>query len=184
MWKSRKIKENQMADYIQLIPLIQKWEGGWSDDPDDPGGATMKGITLRTYRNYCKAMGLPEPTKEDLRNISSEHWNEIFKSMFWNKWKADEIKSQSVANFLVDWYWNSGVWGVKIPQRVLGITDDGIAGPATLHAINTHDPRALFDKLQARRLEYVESLVRNKPVLGKFLKGWKNRINDFQYSES
>lgn len=48
------------------------------------------------------------------------------KKLFCNRWMADLIKDQAVANTLVDWVWGSGVYGVKIPQRMLGVTADGV----------------------------------------------------------
>jgi lysozyme family protein len=51
-----------MADYKKLIPHILKWEGGWANDSVDKGGPTMKGITLNTYKSYCKMKGKSVPT--------------------------------------------------------------------------------------------------------------------------
>ena len=109
-----------MADYRKLIPIIKKWEGGWANDKDDLGGATMMGVTIGTYTNYCRRKGKGKPSNEDLRNITKEEWEDIFKTLYWDRWKADEIENQSIANILVDWVWASGVHGIKRPQRMLG----------------------------------------------------------------
>lgn len=61
-----------------------------------------------------------------------------------------KLKNQSIANILVDWYWGSGKWGIVIPQRILGLTADGVVGPKTLDKINQEiekDAEALFDKI-------------------------------------
>lgn len=171
-----------MANYKLLVPIIEKWEGGWSDDPTDKGGATMRGITLYTYRAYCKNNRLPAPTKDDLKNISQDKWDAIFKNMFWDKWKADRIENQSVANILVDWFWNSGIYGIKIPQRLLGLKEDGIVGPITLNLINMLPSKELFTDIKAERIKFVENIVKNNPYQGRFLNGWKNRINDFKFN--
>lgn len=55
-------------NFRRALPLVLKHEGGWADHPKDPGGATMKGVTLATFRRYVKA----DATKTDLRNISEE----------------------------------------------------------------------------------------------------------------
>ena len=102
-------KESIMADVKKLAPFIQRWEGGFVDDPDDLGGATNMGVTIATYKVYRKRKGLSEPTEDDLKHLSNNEWIDILKSLYWDKWKADQIKSQSVANILVDWVWASGI---------------------------------------------------------------------------
>ena len=74
-----------MADYRKLVPFIKKWEGGFSNHPQDRGGATNKGVTLTTYRMvYGK-----DKTVDDLKNMTESQWNYIFKKLYWDKWKAD-----------------------------------------------------------------------------------------------
>ena len=125
-----------MADVNKLAPFILKWEGGFVNDPADLGGATNMGVTVGTYEAYCRKKGYPKPTIERLKNLTTEEWAEILKTMYWDRWKADLITSQSVANILVDWVWASGAHGVKIPQRLLGVAVDGIVGPKTIAAVN------------------------------------------------
>lgn len=92
-----------MADVRKLKPFILKWEGGFVNDPADLGGATNKGVTIGTYKEYRKKKGLPEPTVEDLKKLSDSEWTDILKTCYWNRWKADRIQNQSIANILVDW---------------------------------------------------------------------------------
>ena len=63
---------------------------------------------------------------EDLKHISDANWYDIIKTMFWDKWRADDIHSQKVANILVDWALASGIHGIKKPQALLGVVADGI----------------------------------------------------------
>jgi lysozyme family protein len=167
-----------MANYEKLIPIILKWEGGWSNDPKDSGGCTMKGITIGTFKMYFGK----SKTCKDLRNITDSQWRAIFIQRYWNRWSADAIKTQSIANLLVDWLWTSGVYGIKYPQRVLGVTDDGIVGPKTIAAINNYpNQKELFQKLWNRRKKHFEAIAKNGKQ--KFLKGWLNRLNDFKFEE-
>lgn len=170
-----------MADVMKLVPFILKWEGGFVDDPDDLGGATNRGVTIGTYATYCKKKGYPAPTVERLKNLSEKDWAEILKTLYWDRWKADDIKSQSVANILVDWVWASGVNGIKIPQQVLGVTVDGIVGTKTLAALNARNPKELFEKIKEARVQFIEDICRKRPANNKFKKGWLNRINNLQY---
>ena len=141
-----------MADVKELAPFILKWEGGFVNDPDDLGGATNMGVTISTYEAYCKKKGYPKPTIERLKNLSKEEWTEIMKTMYWDRWKADEIKSQSVANILVDWV-----------------------------AVNSKNPRELFDRIKIARFDFIEDICRKRPANNKFKRGWLNRINDIKF---
>ena len=173
-----------MAKIELLVPKILKWEGGFVNHPNDKGGATNKGITIGTFRHYRKLKGLPQPSVEELKNISNEEWMDILKTLYWDKWTADQINNQSIANFLVDWVWASGVYGIKYPQQVLGVASDGIVGIRTLTAVNEYpNQRELFQKLWDRRKQHFESIVQRDPSQKVFLKGWMNRLNDYKFEE-
>ena len=171
-----------MAKVEKLVPKILKWEGGFVNHPNDKGGATNKGITIGTYTYYRKVKGLPAPTVEELKNITTDEWMDILKTLYWDKWKADSINNQSIANLLVDWHWGSGVYGIKYPQQVLGVAADGIVGVKTLSAINDYpDQEELFQKLWNRRKQHFEDIVKRDPSQKVFLKGWMNRLNDYKF---
>lgn len=169
-----------MADYKKLIPTVLKFEGGFANHPLDPGGATNSGVTLSTFRSvYGK-----DKTVQDLKNMTMEQWEYIFKKKFWDRWKADDIDSQAIANLLVDWTWASGIYGIKYPQEVLGVKTDGIVGLKTLAAINYYpNKKELFDKLWNRRKKHFEDIVKNRPQSKVFLKGWLRRLYDFKWFE-
>ena len=117
-----------MADVNKLAPFILKWEGGFIDDPDDLGGATNMGVTIGTWKScgYDKD-GDGDIDVDDLHILTREDVvNRVLKPHYWDRWKADLIQDQSVANILVDWVWASGAHGIKIPQRLLGVTVDGM----------------------------------------------------------
>jgi len=166
-----------MATYTKVIKKILKWEGGYAGNIDG-ATCTMKGVTLATYRRFFGN----EKNCKDLKEITQAEWDYIFKKGFWDKWKADDIKNQSIAELLVDWCWTSGVWGIKFPQRVLGVKDDGIVGPKTLAAINDYENQEeLFNKLWNRRKKHFQDIAKGGKA--KFLGGWLNRLNDFKYRE-
>lgn len=166
-----------MADAKILIPFLMSWEGGYACIPGDRGSHTNKGITIATYRSVFGQ----ERTVEDLKKITDVEWEYIYRSLFWDKWKADDIRSQSIANLLVDWVWNSGArYGIRIPQSVLGVSIDGVVGPKTIAAINGHpDERELFRRLWVAREEFFKRIAVGPQK--KFLNGWLNRLNGIQY---
>ena len=170
-----------MANSSKLVPFILQWEGGFVNDPDDLGGATNMGVTIGTYEAYCRKKGYPRPTIERLKNLTKEDWAEIFKTMYWDRWKADGINSQAVANIVVDWVWASGVPGIKRPQKLLGVVSDGLVGAKTIAAINAADPKKLFDAIKADRAKFIDEICKARPKNEKYRKGWMNRINAIKY---
>ena len=171
-----------MTDINKLVPLIFKWEGNWSDNKNDKGGTTNMGITLSTWKSqgYDKD-GDGDIDINDLKLITKQDVVELLRKGYWNRWKADQIKNQSIANLLVDWVWNSGIHGIKIPQRVLGVTVDGIVGIKTINTINKYNPEILFNKLKQARREFFIKIAKNDKTQLVFLKGWLNRLDDFKF---
>jgi lysozyme family protein len=104
------------------------------------------------------------------------------KPVYWDKWRADEIKTQAIANLLVDWYWNSGKYGIRLPQKILGVQMDGVVGPKTIAAINSYpDQHRLFQLLWQEREDYFKRIVTADRTQKKFLAGWLNRLNAIRW---
>lgn len=171
-----------MAKIETLIPFLLKWEGGFVNDPDDLGGATNMGVTMNTYIAYCRRKGYPVPTVTRLKNLSEGQWVDIVKTMYWDRFRADEIHSQSVANICVDWLWLSGTVAIKRVQELVGVKVDGIVGPNTLVAINSMSSLVLFGMVKEERKRYIDEICRKRPANEKFRKGWLNRLNDLMYT--
>lgn len=169
-----------MADYRKLIPFILKFEGGFVNDPNDSGGLTNKGVTLNTFRSvYGRAK-----TINDLKRMTVDQWRHIFKSLYWDKCKADDIADQSIANMLVDFAWHSGVTtAIKKLQKIVGVTSDGICGVQTIGTINSRYAPETFNLLKAARMRYLQGIVKNKPSQARFMKGWTKRVNAIEYGK-
>lgn len=172
-----------MADVKKLAPFIFSWEGGYVNDPLDLGGETNMGVTIGTWKQVGKDLnGDGLINGEDLKLLDKDLIVDcVLKPHYWDRWKADQIKNQSIANILVDWVWASGSHGIKRPQRILGVTADGIVGPKTIAAINAADPAKLFALIKADRIKFVDEIVAARPANKRFEKGWKNRINSIKY---
>lgn len=174
-----------MADCKILGIALRSWEGGFVNDPDDAGGATMRGITLATYASYRKMKGRPAPTVSDLRAISDAEWWDCFKTMYWDVWQADKIQSQAVANICVNWGWGAGpVTAIKAVQNALGLKADGKVGPMTLAALNkshrVYGYRFIFNRIKAERgQQYLTAAKKGNNA--KFLDGWLRKWEGFHY---
>lgn len=166
-----------MAKFSEYAPKLLLLEGRYTNHPDDLGGPTQFGITLKTFQSYCGQ----EKTIKDLQNMTYGTWEKIMKDLYWDRCKADEIESQSVAEIVADWCVNSGVSGIKKVQEVLGCKPDGIVGPITLSLINTSDPHSLFDRIWNARKQFYTNIVKRNPSQKVFLNGWMNRLNSFKF---
>ena len=172
-----------MANIDLYLPRLLKWEGGFVNDPADRGGATNKGVTIATWRQvgYDKD-GDGDIDVADLRLLSTNDVRDrVLRPHYWNRWRADQIENQSLAELLVEWVWGSGKWGVILPQRVLGVVDDGKVGPATIRAVNNAYAPQLHAQLVTAKVEFLNALVRRDPVQKRFINGWLRRINDFPF---
>lgn len=170
-----------MADFQPYFQKVLKWEGGFVNDPADPGGATNMGVTISTWKAQGwdnNHDGVIDVT--DLKMATPEQIGIICKKNFWDIVGADQIKTQLVAQNIVDFGWGSGpVTAAKRTQAVLGVTADGKIGPATLAAINNYpNQQELLTRLVDDRIAFLNAIIAKNPVLQKFKNGWMNRVYD------
>ncbi len=168
-----------MADFKHIIPFIKRAEGGYANDPLDNGGETNKGIT---YKVWCSVFG--NNAHDRFITMSDEDWGAIFKKLFWDQTLGDQIKSQRIADILVDWIWGSGkhypeadVQDILIHAFGQHITEDGNFGPATVATLNSVDEQTLWTDIVAKRFWFLDQCVVSHPTNARFLQGWKNRMN-------
>lgn len=156
-----------MSKFDAILAETLTHEGGWSDHPDDPGGATMRGITLATFRRRQ-----PGATKEDLRRISDADLRHIYRVDYWRPVRGDDLPAGiDMATF--DAAVNSGVTqGSKWTQRALQVTADGRIGTATLAAAAAADPVPVIRKACELRM----GMLRGLKTWGAFGRGWSRRV--------
>ena len=156
------------TNFKSALKHVLVHEGGWADHPRDPGGATMKGVTLTTYRRHFGS----DKSKDDLRNISDEELEQIYNSGYWSKCCCGELPS-GVDYALFDAAVNSGPGrGAKWLQAAVGAKQDGGIGPKTLSRIKEHDPIQITDAMCDARLTFLHSLS----TWPTFRKGWGRRV--------
>lgn len=175
-----------MANFDAFFPTLLKYEGGFVNDPVDPGGATNKGVTMETFRSCAKQYLDIEPTLENLKALTDAQAGKIYKPLYWDKIRGDDIESQDLASIVFDFQVNAGASASKLLQKVLNdlgakppLAVDGAIGPGTMAALKSADPVEVYRRYKQGRIDYYEDLVAKRPALGKFLKGWLSRVNSF-----
>ena len=134
------------------------------NDPLDPGGETNWGISKRAYPSV------------NIKNLTKQQAIDIYKKDYWNVIKGDELPS-GVDLVVFDAAINSGnKQSVKWLQRSVGVTDDGVMGPATLAAVKKANPQDVVNKTTQQRLQFMKSL----DTWVRFGRGWTNRIVGLQ----
>lgn len=169
-------------DFSIALKYALRFEGGYSNDPKDPGGPTNKGVTQKKFDEWLLGKGFPP---RSVASITEQEIVQIYHEEFWMKFKCGYLPTPlSIAVF--DFCVNAGGNGAKRLQRVLGMKGnaiDGIIGNATLKAVRdfaNSDARTLdlVKAYQRGRKAYYYNIVTKKPSLVRFIKGWLRRVDE------
>lgn len=162
-----------MSGFREALPLILKYEGGYVNDPADPGGATNKGITQRVYDVYRTGRSLP---RQGVQLITPAEVEAIYLVNYWQAGHCDLLPwPLSLAHF--DACVNTGLaQAMKLLQRAAGVADDGVWGPVTAAAVQARGAGAIMAEQLLERLRFYDLLVQQKPALVRFFRGWVNRV--------
>src|SRR4051812_25286284 len=98
----------RMADFEHFLPILLRHEGGFVNHPADPGGPTNKGITLATFTHCARELLGMAPTLDALRELTDAQVAIIYKALYWDAIRGDDIRSQSLANIVCDFQINAG----------------------------------------------------------------------------
>jgi lysozyme family protein len=153
-----------MSSFDDAFAALIGNEGGYVNNPADPGGETMYGITARVARSqgYTGAM----------RDLPIDTAKSIAKQSYWDPLHLDEFDPR-VAFQMFDANYNGGQV-VRWAQQASGAAVDGKLGPNTITAIKGAEPRAFMMRFLAYRMKYLGSL-KTWPTFGR---GWSSRIAD------
>ena len=184
-WMSRKDDEIPPVDLDAMLLKTLRHEGGYSNDPDDPGGPTMYGCTLATYRAYYRNDSL---TEDDLRKATEEEIRTIFLQEYFYKPRLN-LLSGRIAPAVFDFGINAGpAQSIKILQRTCNtlrrtsgaLADDGIMGPLTAKKANSLPSGPVLAAFCDRRVSFYVDLVNKRPELRCYLNGWRKRAMSYR----
>jgi lysozyme family protein len=179
-----------MKSVRQLATQIVAREGGFVNDPDDPGGATNFGVTIHTLRRLRPNQRV---TVQDVRALTREQAIEIYIEHYFTRPRIAELP-EPLWPSVFDMYVNAGANAVRILQRLLvqmgiHVAVDGIIGPQTIAATHrAHDmaPAHLVDAYGIARRDYYYAIADRRPASRKFARrrdggkgGWITRAEEF-----
>jgi len=154
-------------NFDQAFDRLMSNEGGYVNDPRDPGGETNWGICKRSY------------PKVDIKNLTREQAKEIYFKDFWCRGQMNEY-NPAIAFQVFDIAVNSGIeTAVRMLQRAAGVADDGHIGAITIAAVNAKSVPDMLMLIIAERLDFWRKLS-TWPAFGK---GWAGRAAvDLRYA--
>ena len=153
-----------LVEFNDIIEVVLHHEGGYVNDPDDPGGETNFGIAKRSHPDV------------DIANLTKDGAKEIYKEHYWDRNKVEDLP-EDLRHIYFDMCVNQGRGrAVKIMQRAANakgadLVVDGGMGPKTIAAMNGVE----LQRVRAYRVKYYADLVTRKPDLEKFYFGWFRR---------
>jgi lysozyme family protein len=153
-----------MSHFPRCIKHVLAAEGGYVNDPNDPGGETKFGIAKRSYPDL------------DIKHLTADQAIALYERDFWRPIQGEDLPA-GLDLLILDHGINAGVdTSVRIIQALTGAPEDGDMGPITLASISGQDTEDLITRCSAARLAYYESLSgwRHYAV------GWRRRVQRMQ----
>ena len=183
-----------MPSVQDIAEEIVAREGGFVNDPDDPGGATNHGVTIHTLRRLGMDLtGDGQVTEADVRRLTRPQAVGIFVEHYYRRPRIDALP-EGLQPSVFDMYVNAGAAAVRILQRLLGdmgfpCDPDGVIGPATIRAAAMAAeaaPGLIADAYAIARRNHYYSLADQRPASRKYARrkdggkgGWITRAEEF-----
>ncbi len=171
-----------MSTFELSIPTILRHEGGLVNNPNDPGGITNHGVSLR----WLKSKGLAgdidhdgDVDAADIKLMTVDQASEFYRTFWWNAYSYGTINAQLVATKVFDTAVNMGPKRAHIfAQSIVGVPRDGVLGPKSFAEINACPSLKFLTAFQNLQAQFYRTLVATNPARQEFLKGWLNRAYD------
>ena len=155
-------------NFDHSLKLVLKSEGLYSNNPKDPGGETMMGVTKAAWATYLK-----RPIEDgEMAKLTVADITPFYKALYWDKSKCPDLPT-GIDYMAFDGSVNMGVGqSIRLLQKSLGCVPDGVIGPNTMKLINETDVSNMIDKYSAQKEMFYRSLA----LFNTFGKGWLARV--------
>ena len=155
-------------NFQKSFELVMKSEGGYVNNPKDPGGETMMGVTKNAWSTWLK-----RPIEDgEMAKLQYSDVKPFYEALYWNKAYCPQLPT-GLDYMAFDAAVNMGVGqSIRLLQKSLGCVSDGIIGQNTMTAIHNADTNNLIDKYSAQKEQFYRSLA----LFNTFGKGWLARV--------
>lgn len=155
-------------NFDRSLNLVLKSEGLYSNNPKDPGGETMMGVTKAAWSTYLK-----RPIADgEMAKLTVADITPFYKALYWDKSYCPQLPL-GIDYMVFDASVNMGVGqSIRLLQKSLGCVADGVIGPNTMKLINETNVNDMIDKYSAQKEIFYRSLA----LFNTFGKGWLSRV--------
>jgi lysozyme family protein len=165
-----------ISNWQKSFELMLKSEGGYVNNPADPGGMTNLGVTKATWENWVGR----ESDEAEMRGLTPEKVEPLYKKKYFDAVRGDELP-MGLDYLMFDFAVNAGSGrAIKTLQTAVGVTPDGGFGPMTMAAVQAVDPVELIERFSQAKEDFYRSLN----TFATFGKGWLNRVADVKVKAS
>lgn len=173
-----------MSDFKQALEIILAHEGGYVNDPDDPGGETYRGIARKMNSKWpgwvtvdlLKLDKKAFPKNLDQDDVLQAAIRAFYEANYWDRIRGDDFSNQDAACAVFDFAVNAGVVASsKVAQVAARVAVDGVIGSVTVAKINAMDPRVFLSLFALGRIARYAAICEKRPESRKFFYGWVKR---------
>jgi lysozyme family protein len=165
-----------ISNWQKSFELMLKSEGGYVNNPADPGGMTNLGVTKATWENWVGRAS----DEAEMRGLTPEKVEPLYKKKYWDAVRGDELPA-GISYLCFDFAVNAGAGrSIKTLQTAVGVTPDGGFGPMTMAAVQAVEPNELIERFSQAKEDFYRSLT----TFSTFGKGWLNRVADVKVKAS
>ena len=169
-----------MADFSKAFNIVLCNEGGYVNDPSDPGGETYKGIARKIFTKWDGWLLVDTAKRKNDFPANMEQDTDLqqkvknfYEVNFWDKINGDNITNQNIANSLFDFGVNAGVsTSASLAQMVIGEETDGVLGQKSIAALNAFDPDHFLASFTVAKIARYINIVKKRPTSRKYFYGW------------
>ena len=169
-----------MADFTRAFQLVIANEGGYGNDPDDPGGETYKGVARNIFSKWdgWTTIDILKRQSDFPANLDKDAdlqqaVSDFYQVNFWDRINGDQITNQDVANSIFDFGVNAGIaTSSSLAQMVVGAATDGVIGPDSISAINGFNPEHFLAAFTVAKIARYINIVKKRPTSRKYFYGW------------